>query len=184
MGKNNVVHTRRREIFRVGQIYSFMGYDWTACELINNGKTAVIQSHGVTAGPWPGYTLSQFGNGNYYADSIDGQDISSYDDKMQPLYNVIKEVEDTSATYGKGLYLISKGKAGFTEWGHPGSGNYWQALKAAAENARSFGAASYSAWLGTVSGSSAWCVYSLGNVYYGNGDQNYDKVGKAGEKEV
>lgn len=34
------------EIFRVGQTYSFMGYDWTACELINKGKTLVIQSHG------------------------------------------------------------------------------------------------------------------------------------------
>ena len=40
------------EIFRVGQTYSFMGYDWTACELINKGKTLVIQSHGVTHGEW------------------------------------------------------------------------------------------------------------------------------------
>ena len=37
---------RNSEIFRVGQTYSFMGYDWTACELINKGKTLVIQSHG------------------------------------------------------------------------------------------------------------------------------------------
>ncbi len=67
------------EIFRVGQTYSFMGYDWTACELINKGKTLVIQSHGVTHGEWPGFVMPQFGNGNYYADSIDGQDISAYD---------------------------------------------------------------------------------------------------------
>ncbi len=26
------------EIFRVGQTYSFMGYDWTVCELINKVK--------------------------------------------------------------------------------------------------------------------------------------------------
>ena len=88
----------------LGKTYNFMGYKWTACELINNGKTLVIQSHGVTTGPWPGFKLSQFGNGNYYADSIDGQDISAYDDKMQTLYDAIKEVEDKSAPYGKGLF--------------------------------------------------------------------------------
>ena len=71
------------EIFRVGQTYSFMGYDWTACELINKGKTLVIQSHGVTHGEWPGFVMPQFGNGNYYADSIDGQDISAYDNRCR-----------------------------------------------------------------------------------------------------
>lgn len=50
------------EIFRVGQTYSFMGYDWTACELINKGKTLVIQSHGVTHGEWPGFVMPQFEN--------------------------------------------------------------------------------------------------------------------------
>ena len=117
------------EIFRVGQTYSFMGYDWTACELINKGKTLVIQSHGVTHGEWPGFVMPQFGNGNYYADSIDGQDISAYDNKMQALYDAIKDAEDSSTSYGKGLFLISKEKVGFTEWGKSGSGNYWQALK-------------------------------------------------------
>ena len=157
------------EIFRVGQTYSFMGYDWTACELINKGKTLVIQSHGVTHGEWPGFVMPQFGNGNYYADSIDGQDISAYDNKMKELYDTIKDAENTSASYGKGLYLISEEKAGFTEWGHPGSGNYWQALEAAAENACSFGSPGGYAWLGTVGGSGgAWCVYSYGNVYYGS----------------
>ena len=159
------------EIFRVGQTYSFMGYDWTACELINKGKTLVIQSHGVTHGEWPGFVMPQFGNGNYYADSIDGQDISAYDNKMQALYDAIEDVEDTSASYGKGLYLISEEKVGFTELGHPGSGNYWQALKAAAENARSFWAA-YCAWLGTVDDSSAWCIHLNGNVYCGSNQTN------------
>lgn len=41
----------------LGKTYNFMGYKWTACELINNGKTLVIQSHGVTTGPWPGFKL-------------------------------------------------------------------------------------------------------------------------------
>lgn len=95
----------------LGKTYDFMGYNWTACELINNGKTIVIQSHGVTHGPWPGYVMPQFGNGNYYADSIDGQDISAYDDKLKELYNAVKDVEDKSASYGKGLYLISKEKS-------------------------------------------------------------------------
>ena len=145
--------------------YKFAGYDWTVCELVNDGRTAVLQSHGVTSGAWPGYVIPQFGNGNFYAADIDGEDISSYDDKMQALYNVIKEVEDTSATYGKGLYLISKGKAGFTELGYPGSGNYCQALKKAAGNARSFGSPNGYAWLGTVGGGNgAWCVNSNGGV--------------------
>lgn len=38
-------------------------------------------------------------------------------------------------------FLISKEKAGFTEWREPGSGNYWQALKEASMNYQSFGAA-------------------------------------------
>ena len=149
----------------LGKTYKFAGYKWTACELVNNGKTLVLQSHGVTHGKWPGFVMPQFGNGNYYSISIDGEDISSYDDKMQSLYNVIKEVEDTSASYGKGLYLISEEKVGFTEWGHPGSGNYWQALKAVAENACSFGSPDNYAWLGTVYGYYVWYVNSDGNVY-------------------
>lgn len=108
----------------LGKIYKFAGYNWTACELINNGKTLVIQSSGVTHGAWPGFVMTQFGNGGYYADSIDGQDISSYDGKMLSLYNTIKDVEDKSASYGKGLYLISKEKVEFTKWGNPGSGHY------------------------------------------------------------
>lgn len=164
------------EIFRVGQTYSFMGYDWTACELINKGKTLVIQSHGVTHGEWPGFVMPQFGNGNYYADSIDGQDISAYDNKMQALYDAIKDAEDSSTSYGKGLFLISKEKAGFTEWGKSGSGNYWQALKEAAMNYQSFGAADGIASLGTVNGSNnAWYVYSDGYVY-NDENQDYDFV--------
>ena len=115
---------------------------------------------------WPGFVIPKFGNGNYYGRSIDGQDISDYDEKMSALYNAIKDVEDKSASYGKGLYLVSKEKAGFTEWCEPGSGDYWQALKKAAGNASSFGCPSYCAWLGAVGGSDgAWYVSSNGNVY-------------------
>lgn len=123
------------EIFRVGQTYSFMGYDWTACELINKGKTLVIQSHGVTHGEWPGFVMPQFGNGDYYSKSIDGEDISAYDNKMKELYDTIKDAEDPSVSYGKGLFLINKEKASFPDLDEPGSGNYWKVLKRAAENA-------------------------------------------------
>ena len=157
-----------------GKTYKFAGYKWTACELVNNGKTLVIQSHGVTHGKWPGFKMPQFGNGDYYyADSIDGHDISNYDNKTQALYDTIKDAEDKSAPYGKGLYLVSKEKAGFTEWGQPGSGDYWQASKKAAGNASSFGCPHSCAWLGTVGGSNgAWYVYSNGNVYGGNVQDN------------
>lgn len=155
----------------LSKTYKFAGYYWTACELINNGKTLVIQSHGVTHGAWPGYTMSQFGGNadTFYTADIDGQDISAYDDKMLSLYNDIKDVEDKSASYGSGLYLISKEKAGFTKWGNPGSGYYWTELKAIAENASSFGDPSLSnaAWFGSAYGSTyAWYVYSDGSVYY------------------
>ena len=149
-----------------GKTYKFAGYSWTACEVNNDRHVAVIQSHGITHGMWPGFVIPKFGNGNYYGRSIDGQDISDYDEKMSALYNAIKDVEDASASYGKGLYLVSKEKAGFTEWCEPGSGDYWQALKKAAGNASSFGCPSYCAWLGAVGGSDgAWYVSSNGNVY-------------------
>ena len=150
----------------LGKTYDFMGYNWTACELINNGKTLVIQSHGVTHGTWPGLVISQFGNGNYYSKSIDGQDISGYDNKLKELYNAIKDAEDMSATYGKGLFLIGKEKVGFTELGEPGSGNYWAALKAVAENARQLGPGNNFVWLGTVDGGAhACCLHSSGSVH-------------------
>ena len=164
---------RTYAILESGKTYKFAGYDWTACVSDNDHHVAVIQSHGVTSGAWPGYTMPQFGNGNYYSNSIDGKDISDYDDKMRALYDDIKDAEDKSAPYGKGLYFVSKEKAGFTEWGEPGSGNYWRALKEAATDHSSFGSPSNYAWLGTVNRSyNAWCVYSGGSVYYSYGQNN------------
>ncbi len=62
--------------------------------------------------------------------------------------------------------LSQKKKLGFSELGEPGSGNHWQALKATAENAHSFRAANYFAWLGADNGSKgAWCVDSDGCLY-------------------
>ena len=161
----------------LGKTYKFAGYKWTVCKLVNDGRTAVIQSHGVTHGEWPGFKMLKFGGKAeyFYAADIDGEDISAYDNKMKSLYDAIKDVEDKSTSYGKGLFLISKEKAGFTEWCEPGSGNYWQALKEAAENAQSFGAAYTDAWLGTVGSAYAWCMNRNGHVYDCN-NQDYDFV--------
>lgn len=161
-----------------GKTYRFAGHEWTVCEVDKEHHTAVIQSHGVTSGAWPGYVMQKFGGeaNAIYGSDIDGEDISAYDNKMKELYDIIKEVEATSATYGKGLYLISMGKAGFAEWGAPGSGNYCQALKAAAESAGSFGAASNFVWLGTVYGSHYAWFYVGGGVYYDNYLQYEDFV--------
>lgn len=159
---NNQI-TKNNNVLELGKTYRLAGYYWTACELINNGETLVIQSHGVTHGEWPGYTMPQFGNGNYYGADIDGQNISAYDDKMQALYDAIKDVEDQSAPYGKGLYLVSREKIGFTEWCKPGSGYYWTALKEVAGSGLGYG---YYAWLGTVYGSNGtWCICPDGAVY-------------------
>ena len=170
--------TKNNNVLELGKTYRLAGYDWTACELINNGKTLVIQSHGVTSGAWPGYVMQKFGGkaNAFYGSDIDGADISAYDDKMQELYDAIKDAEDSSASYSKGLFLISKEKAGFTEWRETGSGNYWQALKEASMNYQSFGAADGNASLGTVNCChNAWYVYSDGYVYT-DGNQDYDFV--------
>ena len=173
--EGNTGEKQKAATLKLGKTYRLAGYNWTACELINNGKTAVIQSHVVTHGEWPGFKMAKFGgeiNTNFAVD-IDGHNISAYDNKMQSLYDAIKDVEDKSAPYGEGLYLISKEKAGFTEWDQPVSGDYWQALKKAAGNASSFGCPFNYAWLGTVYGSNyAWCVYSRGNVCGSSGQGN------------
>lgn len=162
-------------VLEPGKTYKFAGYSWTACEVNNDRHVAVIQSRGVTHGAWPGFKMTEF-DSKY---SIDGYDISAYDVKTKKLYDAIKDVEDKSASYGKGLYLVSKEKAGFTRCGEPGSGNYWKALKAAAENARSFWTTGYGAWLGTADGSGALYVssYASSNGYVdSNYGLNYDFV--------
>ena len=145
----------------LGKTYQFAGYKWTACELINKGKTLVIQSHGVTHGAWPGFKMEQFGNGHFYSKSIDGEDISGYDDKMQALYYAIKDTEDSFASYGKGLFLISKEKAGYVEFERTGSGNYWKVLQGVSMNYSPFGATCFSTWLGTVADANSGNAFSM-----------------------
>lgn len=166
---------KQYESLELGKTYKFAGYDWTVCKLINDGSVAVIQSHGVTHGAWPGYAMQKFGEkaNDMYGLDIDGKDISAYDSKMKELYDAIKDAEYLDASYGKGLFLISKEKADFARWGQPGSGYYWQALKEAAENVRQFGSPNYNVWFGTVFCSNyTWFVNSDGNFYgsYQNND--------------
>lgn len=154
----------------LGKTYDFMGYKWTACELINNGKTLVIQSHGVTCGTWPGFKMLKFGGkvDAFYATDIAGEDISAYDDKMQILYDVIKEVEDKSAPYGKGLFLVSAEKAQLPTviYGASGAGYYCDALVSAGSEGNTNGT-HCNAWLGTLGNkeNTAWFVNGFANGY-------------------
>lgn len=154
----------------LGKTYDFMGYKWTACELINNGKTLVIQSHGVTCDTWPGFKMLKFGGkvDAFYATDIAGEDISAYDDKMQILYDVIKEVEDKSAPYGKGLFLVSAEKAQLPTviYGASGAGYYCDALVSAGSEGNPNGT-HCNAWLGTLGNkeNTAWFVNGFANGY-------------------
>jgi hypothetical protein len=160
-----------------GETYTFGGISWIAAKVDSTAKTAVLQSKGVTSGYWPGYTMSGtlYGaNGkkisltsanSYYTGNIDGYDISNYNTTTKNLYSSIKAAEYSAASYGKGLYLVSNSMAGTTNSGSSGSGNYYTALIAAANNYSSFGASEYYAWLGTVYGDQyAWFVHAYGSV--------------------
>lgn len=154
----------------LGKTYNFMGYKWTSCELINNGKTLVIQSHGVTCGTWPGFKMLKFGGkvDAFYATDIAGEDISAYDGKLKELYNAIKDVEDTSAIYGKGLFLVSAEKAQLPTviYGASGAGYYCDALVSAGSEGNPNGT-HCNAWLGTLGNkeNTAWFVNGFANGY-------------------
>ena len=123
-----------------------------------------MQSLGVTAGPWPGFSMGKFGNGDYYNRDITRRNISDYDEKTRALMEQIRPIVFGNA----GLYLPSYKNI---------MDNYrWKnALAKAAANYRSFGASYGYAWTGTCNGScGAWIVYSYGNTYSSN--QNYSYV--------
>ena len=130
-------------------------------EINENCHVAVMQSLGVTAGPWPGFSMENLGDGKHYAHNIDEYDISRYDDKTYALMKQIKPV-----SFIDGLYL-----PGFEDIN---DNQLWKdALARAASRYSSFGASYYGAWLGTVNGKYyAWYVNRYGNVYYylQNGD--------------
>lgn len=104
----------------------------------------------------------------FYATDIAGEDISAYDDKMQILYDVIKEVEDKSAPYGKGLFLVSAEKAQLPTviYGASGAGYYCDALVSAGSEGNPNGT-HCNAWLGTLGNkeNTAWFVNGFANGY-------------------
>lgn len=157
----------------LGGTYHLGGYDWVVAEQFEN--YAVLQSTGVTAGAWAGYALTSdyegttsFGNANaVYSSDIDGLNIANYNNIMTTLYDSIKDLEYTSASYGKGLFLVANTKCGATTHGAQGSGYYWEALKIAATNYKSFGSINNAAWLGTVRSvtAAAWSVFFSNNAH-------------------
>lgn len=144
-----------------GETYSFGGFNWICAELFND--YAVLQSENITSGWWPGYTMSKFGNGAYYGNSIDGQDISDYDTTMTNLFNAIKNSEYANASYGDGLYLISKTMIGATGSGDEYGGSivktdtqarYYNAIKKGLDSTQK------TTWFGDVYPATwAWAIY-------------------------
>ena len=50
-------------ILEAGETYQFAGYRWVPVEINENCHVAVMQSLGVTAGPWPGFSMENLGDG-------------------------------------------------------------------------------------------------------------------------
>ena len=81
-----------KRTIELGKEYLFEGYRWVPVEINEICHVAVMQSLGVTAGPWPGFSMENLGDGNYYPHNIDEYDISRYDDKTYALMKQIKPV--------------------------------------------------------------------------------------------
>lgn len=152
------------EKMKTGKEYSFAGYRWIPIEIDENKQIAVMQSLGVTSGPWPGFSMEKFGDDNYYDRHIAGADISSYNEATEKLMEQIKSVVIDTLS-GRGLYLASYKNIDSVEDVH--TNNVWKtALAKAAANFSLFGAPVNDVWLGTVYGSSnAWYVYQYGGMY-------------------
>lgn len=86
--------------------YTINGYTFYCAKVDDN--YAVLHTPVLTECAWPGYTMSKYGNGNYYNGDIDGVDISDYNSNTTAIYNSIKDCEYTSATFGSGLYLADQ----------------------------------------------------------------------------
>lgn len=121
-----------------------------------------MQSLGVTAGPWPGFSMENLGDGNHYTHNIDEYDISKYDDKTYALMKQIKPVSLIDGLYLPGFEDINDNQL-------------WKdALARAASHGSSFGASGNYAWTGTYDGYDNACnVGSYGNVYNGNQSHSY-----------
>lgn len=120
----------------LGKEYRFAGYDWIAV-LCDNSNGVILQSLGITSGPWPGYKMEEYGNSQYYNSDISS--INDYDEKTRELYGKIKGVEKKYSAREEGLYF----PAGYVA----GTNKVWRkALVTLAERAMDY------VWLGTVRG--------------------------------
>ena len=138
----------------LGKEYNFAGYRWVPVHINEEDQVAVMQSLGVTAGPWPGFSMGKFGNGDYYNRDITRRNISDYDSKTRVLMEQIRPI-----VFGDvGLYLSS--------YDSIKTNSVWRdALTKAAANYCSFGASSNCAWTGTYGGNNhAWVVNSYGST--------------------
>ena len=146
----------------LGKEYNFAGYRWVPVRINEEDQVAVMQSLGVTAGPWPGFSMGKFGNGDYYNRDITRRNISDYDDKTRALMEQIRPV-----AVDAGLYLPS--------YENIKDNPVWRdALAKAAANYRSFGASDDYAWTGTYGGNyHAWVVDSDGSTTSNYQDHSY-----------
>lgn len=147
----------------LGKEYGFAGYRWVPVEINEECQEAVMQSLGVTAGPWPGFSMENLGDSNHYTHNIDEYDISKYDEKT---YALMKQIKPVSLI--DGMYLPS--------FEDINDNQLWKdALARAASRYSSFGAFGNYAWTSTCyGGNGAWIVNSNGVIYSGN--QNYSYV--------
>ena len=152
-----------KRIIELGKEYLFAGYRWVPVEINEICHVAVMQSLGVTAGPWPGFSMENLGDGKHYAHNIDEYDISRYDDKT---YALMKQIKPVSLI--DGLYLPS--------FEDINDNQLWKdTLARAASHYSSFGASYSYAWTGTHHGYSngAWIVGSDGGTYVGGQSYSY-----------
>lgn len=123
----------------LGKEYRFAGYDWIAV-LCDDSNGVILQSLGITSGPWPGYKMEEYGNSQYYSSDISS--INGYDEKTRKLYERIKGVEKKYSAREEGLYF----PAGYVA----GTNKVWRkALVTLAERAMDY------VWLGVVRGKAA-----------------------------
>ena len=149
----------------LGKEYNFAGYRWVPVRINEEDQVAVMQSLGVTAGPWPGFSMSLYGNWNFYDKDIAGEDISNYIETTEKLMEQIRPVAVDTVS-GRGLYLPS--------YDSIKTNSVWRdALAKAAANYRSFGASLSYAWTGTYNGGGAWVVNSNGNTGDSYQDNSY-----------
>lgn len=92
-----------KEEVKIGKDYIMADRFWTPVEIDEGNQIAIMQSLGVTKGPWPGYSMPQFGNNKYYGSDINHLDISDYNQKTRLLMDELKPIEGGSLK--KGLWL-------------------------------------------------------------------------------